>query len=114
LFQGRYRAVPVADDAAEYFQVVSSYIHLNPARAKLIRVGEQRLSEYGWSSYPEYVRGAKVGGGWLVTERVMGSLGLGPRDRKGYEAHMEGRVLELGMREGRRQMEAQWRELRRG
>jgi len=114
LFQGRYRAVPVADDAAEYFQVVSSYIHLNPARAKLIRVGEQRLSEYGWSSYPEYVRGAEVGGGWLVTERVMGSLGLGPRDRKGYEAYMEGRVLELGMREGRRQMEAQWRELRRG
>jgi putative transposase len=32
-FQGRYRAVPVDVEEPEYFQTVSSYIHLNPARA---------------------------------------------------------------------------------
>jgi len=46
LFQGRYRAVPVEADSQHYFQTVSTYIHLNPARAKLIRVGEQKLWEY--------------------------------------------------------------------
>jgi putative transposase len=33
LFQGRYRAVPVDVEEPEYFQTVSTYIHLNPARA---------------------------------------------------------------------------------
>jgi putative transposase len=50
LFQGRYRAVPVEADSAEYFQTVSTYIHLNPARAKLIRIGEEKLWRYPWSS----------------------------------------------------------------
>lgn len=114
LFQGRYRAVPLAADEPEYFQVVSSYIHLNPARAKLIRVGEEKLWEYRWSSYPGYVRRAEAEEGWLVRGRVMGSVGLRPGDWKGYEAYMEGRVLELGTKDRRRELEAQWREVRRG
>jgi REP element-mobilizing transposase RayT len=114
LFQGRYRAIPVAADTAEYFQVVSNYIHLNPARGKLIRIGEQKLWEYPWSSYPAYVHKAKAAEEWLVTERVQGSVGLRPGDYQGYEAYMECRVLELGMKERRREMEARWQELRRG
>ena len=43
LFQGRYQAVIVAGQEAMYFPVVRTYIHLNPARAKLIRVGEEHL-----------------------------------------------------------------------
>ena len=112
LFQGRYRAMPVAVDEPHYFRVVSTYIHLNPARAKLIRVGEQKLWEYPWSSYPHYVRRAAPK--WLETARVMASVGLPPEDRSGYEAYLESRVLELGIKAGRREWEAQWRNLRRG
>ncbi len=112
LFQGRYRAVPVETQAGLYFQTVSTYIHLNPARAKLIRIGEQKLLEYSWSSYPQYVSG--VGPQWLVTERVLGSLGLGREEALGYEAYIESRVLELGIKAGRKELEAGWEGLRRG
>jgi REP element-mobilizing transposase RayT len=112
LFQGRYRAVPVEADSPNYFQTVSTYIHLNPARAKLIRIGEQKLWEYPWSSYPAYVRQGPPE--WLVTERVLGSLNLGPEDRRGYEAYLESRVLELGIQARRKELEAGWRSLRRG
>ena len=63
LFQGRYRAVIVDEAEPNYFQVVSTYIHLNPARAKLIRIGEQRLKRYRWSSYPWYLNRAGAAAG---------------------------------------------------
>jgi putative transposase len=115
LFQGRYKAV-VVDGQQEgmYFQVVSTYIHLNPARAGLIRVGQERLKRYRWSSYPWYLNRAGKGPAWLCRERVLGSLRLGPKDGKGYEAYIEGRVLELGSKEGRKELQEQWKALRRG
>jgi hypothetical protein len=69
-----------------YFQVVSTYIHLNPARAGLIRIGQERLKRYRWSSYPWYLNRAGKRPGWLKVERVMQSLGLAPDQAKGYEA----------------------------
>jgi REP element-mobilizing transposase RayT len=50
----------------------------------------------------------------LETERVMGNLGLAPKQRHGYEAYMEGRALELRIKEGRKDLEEQWRAIRRG
>jgi hypothetical protein len=41
-FQGRYRAVPVDVEEPEYFQRVSSYIQLNPARANWGEKGSKR------------------------------------------------------------------------
>jgi putative transposase len=115
LFQGRYKAVVVDGRTEEsYFQVVSTYIHLNPARAGLIRVGEQRLKRYRWSSYPGYLNRAGRRPVWLWTERVLGSLGLGPAQARGYEAYIEGRVLELGSKAGRKELDQEWRALRRG
>lgn len=113
LFQGRYRAV-VVDGEKDYLQVVSTYIHLNPARAGLIEFGRERLKSYRWSSYPWYVNGAGQGPAWLCRERVMGSLGLGPLAGKGYEAYIESRVLELASKAGRKEMEKEWQALRRG
>lgn len=112
LFQGRYRAVPVEAGSGTSFQTVSTYIHLNPARAKQIRIGEQKLWQYLWSSYPSYVRQEPPV--WLITERVLGSLGLPPQARPAYEAYMESRVLELGLKAGRKELEAGWKSLRRG
>src|SRR5436309_2735419 len=114
LFQGRYKAVIVDERSENYFQVVSTYIHLNPARAKLIRVGEERLKRYRWSSYPWYLNRAGKRPVWLSTEQVMGSLRLGPKDWKGYEAYIEGRVLELASQAGRKELDAEWKALRRG
>ncbi len=112
LFQGRYRAIPVETEEPMYWQRVSTYIHLNPARANLIRIGEEKLREYRWSSYPNYVRVNAPE--WLVRERVLGSLGMGPQERRGYEVHMESRALELGRTAGRRGWEAAGKELRGG
>src|SRR5665647_3619377 len=75
LFQGRYKAVVVEPEAGNYFAVVSMYIHLNPARAGLIRAGEERLAGYRWSSYPWYLKAGAPRPGWFVTERVLGNLG---------------------------------------
>ena len=112
LFQGRYKAVVVDGKDVNYVQMVSTYIHLNPARAGLIRAGRQRLRQYRWSSYPWYL--SRQCPGWLRREAVMGCLRLKPGDRQGYEAYMEGRVLELGLAAGRQELEASWKVLRRG
>ncbi len=114
LFQGRYKAIPVDGQQGSYFQVVSTYIHLNPARAGLIRIGQERLKRYRWSSYPWYLNRAGKRPIWLRVDRVMQSLGLGPRDGRGYEAYLEGRVLELASKAGRKELEQQWKTLRRG
>ncbi len=114
LYQGRYKALPVDDTGGEYLAVVSTYIHLNPARAGLIRIGEERLAVYPWSSYRVYVEVTAERPGWLVAGRVLGSLGLGAEERTGYEAYVEGRVLEQGIEAGRARLAEEWRALRRG
>jgi hypothetical protein len=97
---------------ANYLQFVSTYIHLNPARAGLIRIGDDKLKAYRWSSYPWYV--ARNCPAWLCREKVMGSLNLQPGQSRGYEAYIEGRVLELGIKAGRKELEKKWEALRRG
>ncbi len=112
LFQGRYKAVIVDGKDPNYLQFVSTYIHLNPARAGLIRIGHEKLNRYRWSSYPYYL--SRRCPEWLQRDKVMGSLGLRPGQSKGYEAWLESRVLELGIKAGRRDLEEQWESLRRG
>jgi REP element-mobilizing transposase RayT len=114
LFQGRYKALVVDGAAGNYFGVVSTYIHLNPARAKLIKIGKEPLSRYRWSSYPWYLKSRRQRPAWLRTERVMGDVGIKPQEVAGYEAFMEARVLELGMKAGRRELNEAWKAIRRG
>ena len=114
LYQGRYKAVVVDGARGNYFAVVSTYIHLNPARAGLIRIGRERLSQYPWSSYPGYVTALGPRPKWLVTARVLGNVGLSPQDANGYGAYIEGRVLELGIKQGREELAAEWKAIRRG
>ncbi len=112
LFQGKFKAEHASSD--NYLKYLYAYIHLNPARAKWISVGQERLSRYRWSSYPFYLKGVLQRPGWLVTGRVMGNLGLRPEERDGYEAYMEGRVIELGVKAGRTALNEQWKRIRRG
>ena len=65
VFQGRYKAVVVEAGAGEYFETVSTYIHLNPARACLLKDPEQGLEQYPWSSYSQYLASPKRRPAWL-------------------------------------------------
>jgi putative transposase len=114
LFQGRYKAVVIDGQSPAYFEVVGTYIHLNPARAGLIAVGKEPLRRYRWSSYPLYLKPAQQGPPWLRRDRVLEGLRLTEKNRRGYEACMESRVLELGLKAGRHELEEKWRALRRG
>ena len=114
LFQGRYKAVPVDAASAGYLETVSTYIHLNPARAGLIEIGKEKLEDYRWSSYPWYLSLPGRGPAWLERRRVMEGLRLKPEDRRGYEACLEGRTLEIGLKTGRVELAGQWKALRRG
>jgi putative transposase len=52
VFQGRYKAIPVAGETAAdsyYFKAACDYIHLNPARARLAGGTREALADYPWS-----------------------------------------------------------------
>lgn len=76
LFQGRYKAIPVQTDprdgGLEYFRQISTYIHLNPFRAKLCGEGlSHPLESYRWSSYPAYIGAIRKRPTWLVRGKVL-------------------------------------------
>jgi putative transposase len=95
LFQGRYKALLVDTDG-DYFTTVSSYVHLNPARARCFDLEHGKLADYPWSSYPLYLCPSKRPE-WLVVDRVLGSCGFedNASDRAKYRRHMRQRVLEI-------------------
>src|SRR5438477_9964850 len=55
LFGGRYKALVVEGSGNGYLRTVSEYVHLNPARAHLIK-SDEPLRAYRWSSWPEYIK----------------------------------------------------------
>jgi Transposase and inactivated derivatives len=93
LFQGRYKAIPVQADDDGYFMTVSTYIHLNPARAGLLTAVKGRLADYPWSSFPRFVRESKLPE-WLVRDRVFASHDL-PDEGSGSRSAM-GRCWSAG------------------
>lgn len=117
LFQGRYKALNIDEEDRTHLQVVSTYIHLNPVRAKLIRGASEPLRAYRWSSYPAYLSAPKKRPPWLRVDRVLGSLRFqadNARTRRGYEAYLEGRVLECRRGKLWAGLEADWDRIRRG
>lgn len=63
LFQGRYKAIVV--DADAYLVELVRYIHLNPVRAKLVKIPE----DYSWSGHRAYIGHEQLP--WLTTEWVL-------------------------------------------
>ena len=69
-----------------------NYIHLNPARARLVAPPSRPLSEYRWSSFPGYRFCRRKRPEWQRVERVLGShYGMG---LKAYADYLEGRARE--------------------
>ncbi len=116
LFQGRYKALPVEPDNQGYFLQVSSYIHLNPVRARLLDTSTASLEAYSWSSYPDYLRPSSRRRGLVIAEQVLGELGLEDNGvgRRKYRAHLEAMSAALRTARGRQAQEEQWQEIRRG
>jgi REP element-mobilizing transposase RayT len=96
LFSGRYKSLIVDGSGNGYLRSVCDYVHLNPVRAKLL-TPEQKLSEYPWSSYSEYLKAPGRRAGWLRVDRLFGEVGI-PQDsvagRRQFELNMEQRRLE--------------------
>jgi len=91
LFSGRYKALFVDGSGNGYLKSVCDYVHLNPACAKLLS-RKQKLSEFRWSSYPDYLQAAARRPGWLRVDRLLGEHGI-PQDsaagREQFEQRME-------------------------
>jgi REP-associated tyrosine transposase len=71
LFSGRYKALIVDGSGSGYLKRVCDYVHLNPARAKLLRP-EEPLRAYRWSSWREYLKRPGKRWPWLWVDRLLG------------------------------------------
>jgi putative transposase len=81
LFAGRYKSLLVDGATPGYLRAVCDYVHLNPARAGLLRKRE-RLQKYRWSSYPSYLRDRRKREPWLRCDRSFGEHGLMKESRR--------------------------------
>ena len=105
VFQGRYKAVVIETESGDYFETVSTYVHLNPARARLLSDSEQGLEQYQWSSYPWYMMPGKKRPEWLEVKRVLGNVGLkdDARGRRAYAEYIESRIEDLRTKDGKKE-----------
>src|SRR5438034_1161936 len=108
LFSGRYKALIVEGSGNGYLKAVCDYVHLNPARAKLLRSG-QALREYRWSSWPEHLLRPGQRWPWLRTDRLLGEYRI-PQDSAAGRRELENAVEERRAGEAG----ADYRKLRRG
>jgi len=115
VFQGRYKAMMIEPDEQAFTARVSTYIHLNPLRAGLIRWPEEKLGAYVWSSYPAYI-GQVHAPAWLELGRVWGSQGFEGRcgSGRGYGRMLERLCGEWATEKGRKLIMGDWNALRRG
>jgi REP element-mobilizing transposase RayT len=108
LFSGRYKALLVDGRTLGYLKSVCDYVHLNPARAKLV-ARDARLASFAWSSWPSYLLALAQRPAWLRVDRLLGEWGI-PKDspagrqrleqaleaRRGAEAGEELRAIRRG------------------
>lgn len=96
LFSGRYKALIVDGSGSGYLRTVCDYVHLNPARANLLK-REQKLWAYQWSSYRWYLERPAKRPKWLRVDRLLGEIGIpkdSPAGRKEFGRRMEARRWE--------------------
>ena len=71
LFSGRYKSLIVDGSGSGYLKSVCDYVHLNPARAKLVAV-DAPLRSFAWSSWSAYLLAPSKGPAWLRVDRLLG------------------------------------------
>ena len=108
LFSGRYKALIVDGSGNGYLRTVCDYVHLNPARANLLKRG-MALREYPWSTWPTYLKKPRKRPGWLRVDRLLGEYGV-PKDSTAGRRRLEEALEE---RRGKGESEA-FKPIRRG
>ncbi len=78
VFAGRYKALPIDGSGNGYLRTVCDYVHLNPARAGVVKP-QERLETFQWSSYGFYLKPPQQRPRWLRVDRLLGEKGI-PRD----------------------------------
>jgi REP element-mobilizing transposase RayT len=87
LFSGRYKALIVDGSTTGYLKSVCDYVHLNPARAKLLGPADS-LTVFRWSSFNEYLKPPRQRPSWLRVERLLGEWGI-PKDSPAGREHFQ-------------------------
>jgi len=116
VFQGRYKTVMIEPEERGFTERVSTYIHLNPLRARLVHWPEERLRSYHWSSCPVYIGQVKKPD-WMELGRVLDCVGVDGRRRRwerSYEAYIEDCCKEWVTERGRKELTGEWKAIRRG
>ena len=93
LFSGRYKSLIVDGSSSGYLKSVGNYVHLNPARAKLV-VADAPLKSFAWSSWPAYLLAPSKRPAWLRVDRLLGAWGIpedSPAGRQRLEQALEER-----------------------
>jgi hypothetical protein len=75
LFSGRYKSLVVDGSGRGYLKSVCDYVHLNPARAKLLPA-EQPMKSFAWRSWPAYLLAPSKRPAWLRVDRLLGEYGV--------------------------------------
>ncbi len=87
LFSGRYKSLIVDGSGNGYVKTVCDYVHLNPARAKLL-APEQPLRSFPWNSWPAYLVAPSKRPAWLRVDRLLGEYGI-PKDSAAGRQRLE-------------------------
>jgi putative transposase len=93
LFSGRYKSLIVDGSGSGYLKSVGDYVHLNPARAKLV-AADVPLQSFAWSSWPAYLLAPSKRPAWLRVDRLLGAWGIpedSPAGRQRFEQALEER-----------------------
>ena len=93
LFSGRYKSLIVDGSGSGYLKSVGDYVHLNPARAKLV-AADAPLKSFAWSSWPAYLLAPSKHPAWLRVDRLLGAWGIpedSPEGRQRLEQTLEER-----------------------
>ena len=96
VFSGRYKALLVDGSGNGYLRTACEYVHLNPARARLLKAGE-RLLAYPWSSLAWYLAAPEHRPQWIRVDRLFGECGIRrdtPAGRQEFERQLEARRRE--------------------
>src|SRR5881296_3225858 len=108
LFSGRYKSLVVDGSGSGYLKTVCDYVHLNPARAKLV-AAEQPLKRFVWSSWPAYLGAASRRPAWLRVEGLLGEYRI-PKDSPAGRQRLEQALEERRRAQGG----GEFRAIRRG
>ena len=95
VFAGRYKSVVIDTQSGSYFQTACDYVHLNPARAKLLKPLEP-LSSFQWASVRDYLMSPVKRKPWLHVNTLFLAMGIAHDDsiaRREFERQLEARRL---------------------